>query len=75
MPEITESFLRDQLLARRQRLQSAAPPADLQPGIMQLLNEVDAALARMEAGTYGLCEACHEPLERDRLLADPLVRL
>jgi sigma-B regulation protein RsbU (phosphoserine phosphatase) len=75
MPEITESFLRDQLLARRQRLQSAARPADLQPGIVQLLNEVDAALARMEAGTYGLCEACHEPLERDRLLADPLVRL
>jgi sigma-B regulation protein RsbU (phosphoserine phosphatase) len=75
MPEITESFLRDQLLTRRQRLQSAARPSDLQPGIVQLLNEVDAALARMEAGTYGLCEACHEPLEKDRLLADPLVRL
>jgi sigma-B regulation protein RsbU (phosphoserine phosphatase) len=75
MPEITESFLHDQLLARRQKLESAARPADLQDGIVQLLNEVDAALARMEAGTYGLCEACHEPLEKDRLLADPLVRL
>jgi sigma-B regulation protein RsbU (phosphoserine phosphatase) len=75
MQEITELFLRDQLLARRRRLESAPRPAELQDGIVQLLKEVDAALARMEAGTYGLCEACHEPLEKDRLLADPLVRL
>ena len=39
------------------------------------LNEVDAALARMETGTYGLCEACHESVEKDRLLADPLVQV
>lgn len=75
MPEITESFLREQLLARRQTLEAAASSAALQDGIVQLLNEVDAALARMEAGTYGLCEACHETVEQDRLLADPLVRL
>jgi sigma-B regulation protein RsbU (phosphoserine phosphatase) len=75
MPEITDSFLRDQLLARRQRLESAARVAEPQDGVAQLLNEVDAALTRMEAGTYGLCEACHDPIEKDRLLADPLVRL
>jgi len=40
-----------------------------------LLDEVDAALARMDQGTYGLCHECHEPIERERLLADPLVQV
>ena len=75
MPDITESFLRDQLVARRQRLQSTANTVGLQDHIAELLNEIDTALAHMEAGTYGLCEACHESVEKDRLLADPLIRL
>lgn len=28
----------------------------------------------MEDGSYGICEYCHEPVEADRLIADPLVR-
>jgi phosphoserine phosphatase RsbU/P len=28
----------------------------------------------MDKGGFGLCEICHDPIERDRLLADPLVR-
>jgi phosphoserine phosphatase RsbU/P len=75
MPEITESFLRDQLVTRRQRLESTAKAAGPQGGVAELLHEVDAALARMETGTYGLCDVCHESVEKDRLLADPLVRL
>jgi len=75
MPDTTESFLHDQLVARRQRLESAAKSVGLRGGVAELLNEVDAALARMETGTYGLCEACHEPVEKNRLLTDPLVRL
>jgi sigma-B regulation protein RsbU (phosphoserine phosphatase) len=75
MPEITDAFLRDQLLERRQRLESVASAAPLREGVAQLLNEVDAALARMDAGVYGLCETCHDPVERCRLLADPLVTL
>ena len=39
-----------------------------------LLREVDSALERMDKGTYGLCQECHDPVEQDRLLADPLVR-
>jgi sigma-B regulation protein RsbU (phosphoserine phosphatase) len=42
---------------------------------VELLSEVDSALQRMEDGTYGICEACHESVEKDRLLADPLVKL
>jgi len=75
MPETTELFLRDQLLARRQRLESAVRAGGRPEGITELLSEIDAALARMEAGTYGLCETCHEPVEKERLLIDPLVQL
>jgi DnaK suppressor protein len=32
---------------------------------------IDAALARMEAGRYGLCRACGDPIDRRRLDAMP----
>jgi DnaK suppressor protein len=40
-----------------------------------LLGEVDAALARMEGGNYGVCEACGERVALPRLLAIPEARL
>ena len=45
------------------------------PSFSQLLAEVDAALARFDNGTFGLCEECHDPIEPERLLADPLMRV
>ena len=38
--------------------------------LARLLHEVDSALDRMEAGTYGICESCHDPIERDRLMVE-----
>ena len=35
---------------------------------------VDAALARVEAGTYGICEVCGEPVPDGRLEARPTAR-
>lgn len=35
------------------------------------LNEVLAALTKMEIGTFGLCEICDNPIETDRLEANP----
>jgi DnaK suppressor protein len=35
------------------------------------LAQVDAALARLEAGTYGLCRACGRPIDPERLEALP----
>jgi sigma-B regulation protein RsbU (phosphoserine phosphatase) len=69
-----QPYLRSELERRRTRLQSAlsSPPASA--SLTTLLDEVDAALARMDDGTYGLCNTCHEPIEHDRLLADPLVQ-
>ncbi len=71
-PEVR--FLHGQLEERKRRLEMAIVSAPQNPGLTDLLREVDAALDRMAEGTYGLCLECHETVERDRLLADPLVR-
>jgi RNA polymerase-binding transcription factor DksA len=39
------------------------------------LNEVKAALERLEKGSYGLCEVCNNPIERERLEANPSSRV
>jgi RNA polymerase-binding transcription factor DksA len=35
------------------------------------LEEVDAAVARLDAGTYGICEVCGRPIPGERLEARP----
>ncbi len=75
MPDATNEILRKQLQDRRARLESAIPQSGRQAApLTELLEEVDAALERMDEGTYGLCETCHDTVERDRLLVDPLLR-
>ena len=74
-----QAYLRSELERRQTRLKSAlsAPLANASVSVTSLsalLDEVDAALARMDDGTYGLCQECHTPIERERLLADPLVQ-
>ena len=39
------------------------------------LNEVKAALERVDKGTYGICEACGKPIEIERLEANPSARI
>jgi RNA polymerase-binding protein DksA len=36
-----------------------------------VLSEIDAALARIEAGTYGVCINCGKPITEERLAAIP----
>lgn len=67
------AFLHRQLQERKQRLEAAIALAPDRAGLGGLLQQVDSALERMAKGTYGLCEECHESIERERLLADPLV--
>jgi len=73
MSTVIEVALRDQLLDRRQRLETVIEEADDAAHFEHLLAEVDAALGRMEAGAFGLCQVCRDPVEAERLLADPLV--
>lgn len=65
--------LRPLILERRARLQDAAASVSAEY-LQDLLAEVDAALERIERGTYGLCETCHDPIEVDRLQANPMIR-
>jgi sigma-B regulation protein RsbU (phosphoserine phosphatase) len=67
-----EAF-RPRLLLRRARLQAAASSistADLN----HLISEIDSALGRLDGGSYGLCETCHDPIEADRLERNPFLR-
>ncbi len=74
MATLEVTFLQNQLETRKQRLQQALALAPQNSGLAGLLREVDSALDRMDKGTYGFCEQCHDLVEQDRLLADPLVR-
>jgi sigma-B regulation protein RsbU (phosphoserine phosphatase) len=74
MEMLTDGFVRNQLLERKRRLDSVVAVSPEDPGLRRLLKEIDSALERMDRGTYGLCEACHESIEAERLASDPLVR-
>lgn len=66
--------VRAELLKRRRRLEPAMTASTAQLRLDSLLQEVDAALSRLDTGSFGLCEVCHDPIEAERLAADPLVR-
>src|SRR5690349_5789811 len=40
----------------------------------QLLDDIQAALERLEQGVYGKCEECHAPVGAERLEAVPYAR-
>jgi RNA polymerase-binding transcription factor len=58
--------------------QAAAERANLLTLVRSLrdtLRDVEQALDRMEAGTYGTCERCGQPIDEERLEALPAARL
>ena len=67
--------LRSELVGRRRKLESAAGLAPQAAELRRLLEQVDSALDRMDRGTYGLCDVCHDPIESDRLKVDPLTKV
>lgn len=75
---ISDPYLREQLEKRRESLRTAistipaANAALTLASFLKLLDDVDSALHRMDEGTYGICEKCQYPIERERLIADPL---
>ncbi|MFN8169593.1 MAG: TraR/DksA C4-type zinc finger protein [Candidatus Nanopelagicales bacterium] len=52
----------------RSQLSAAVDAAQTQ------LAEIDEALGRIEAGTYGVCEVCQRPIPAERMLARPTAR-
>jgi len=73
MATLEIDFLHNQLEDRKRRLEQAIALAPQNGAFAGLLHQVDSALERMTKGSYGLCQECHDPVEQDRLLADPLV--
>jgi phosphoserine phosphatase RsbU/P len=74
MATVAENYFQGALEERKKLLAAAMAKAAPDERLSNLLIEVDAALGRLADGTYGLCEECHETVEQDRLMADPLVR-
>jgi phosphoserine phosphatase RsbU/P len=77
MPGVSDPYIREQLEKRRDELQTVISSSGAAPAapFLELLSDVDSALQRMDDGTYGICEACKDSVEKDRLLADPLIKL
>jgi sigma-B regulation protein RsbU (phosphoserine phosphatase) len=63
-----------ELLDRRERLVAISRSRPQDAGLARLLSEVDAALGRLAAGTFGLCETCHDPIEPEYLAREPIAR-
>lgn len=66
--------LKEQLLIRKNRLETAIEESKGDESLVNLMHEVDVTLEKMDKGTYGLCETCQEPIEQERLVVDPLIR-
>lgn len=80
MSGVTDPYLREQLEKRRATLKtviSSAPAAEAPAAarLVALLREVDSAVQRMDEGAYGICDGCHDTVEKARLISDPLIRL
>jgi RNA polymerase-binding protein DksA len=47
----------------------------LEEGAQQTLAQIDRALAKLDDGTYGICERCGKAIAEERLLARPWATL
>jgi sigma-B regulation protein RsbU (phosphoserine phosphatase) len=65
--------LKSHLTERRGRIQETIKYVPDPTKLFALLQEVDSALERIDGGTYGICDVCHDPIETDRLIMDPLL--
>jgi sigma-B regulation protein RsbU (phosphoserine phosphatase) len=74
MFELNTDEIKAKLNNRKTRLEIAIAKAVNSSQLVGLLKEVDSALERIDTGTYGFCEVCHESIEKERLITDPLMR-
>lgn len=67
--------IKSQLVWRKNKIQEALSGHIVPMHLVNLLKEVDSALERIDSGTYGICIVCSDPIEKDRLLVDPLIKV
>jgi sigma-B regulation protein RsbU (phosphoserine phosphatase) len=71
---LDDFLLQQRLQEQRKKLDAGIQRVKDRGPLLRLLAEVDGALDRIKAGTYGICDVCHDPIEKDRLLTDPLIK-
>src|SRR5260221_12594298 len=60
MDTTTQSYLHTELERRRASLLAVATANVSDASVHQLIPNVDEALARLNGGTFGVCEVCHD---------------
>ena len=75
MKRAQEEVMRGILRERKEKLQQTITGITDAGQLIKLLHEVDAALDRIEAGSYGACELCAGQIEEEYLRADPIARI
>ena len=73
MENLNLPFLRKQLTERRERLEHSAKNLTEPVKIYRLLQQIDRTLERIDKGSFGICEVCHDQIEPERLSFDPMV--
>ncbi|MBI3765800.1 MAG: SpoIIE family protein phosphatase [Ignavibacteriales bacterium] len=73
METVVQKSLRSQLLYRQERLKDTMRQVPNAAHLVNLLQEVETALERIDDGTYGICHKCNEPIEPGYLRSYPLV--
>ncbi|HVP49914.1 MAG TPA: SpoIIE family protein phosphatase [Candidatus Bathyarchaeia archaeon] len=64
--------IREQLELRLARLEGLLEQQPTEQ-VEELITEVDKALERIDTGHFGECRVCHESVEAERLMHDPLI--
>lgn len=73
MEAVELSTIRNQLILRKEKLNEAKTNLPEKSHLIGLIKQVDTALEKLDHGTYGICEVCHDSVEKERLFVDPLV--
>ena len=73
MTPLNITSIKNHLAERRERLNDTIKHVPDPAKLFNLLQQVDAALERIDNGSYGICTVCHESIEEDRLQIDPLI--
>jgi sigma-B regulation protein RsbU (phosphoserine phosphatase) len=73
MENLNLPFLRKQLTERRERLEDSAKNLTEPIKIYRLLQQIDRTLEKIDKGSFGICDVCHDPIEPERLAFDPMV--
>lgn len=66
--------VREQLLAGRARLSEVVGESESER-MLQLLEEVDSALHRIDHGSFGVCEICKDMVDEEVMRENPLARV